>query len=81
MEYCLKLVYSNLEAHGNIDGIHCLIIEYISSLVKGHSQKSGEGGAAVLFDIARIRKEVLEPLVVHVYRIGKGVLEILQHLI
>ena len=27
------------------------------------SQKSREGGAAVLFDIARIRKGVLEPLV------------------
>ena len=26
------------------------------------SQKSGEGGAALLFDIARIRKGVLEPL-------------------
>ena len=33
---------------------------------QGRSQKSGEGGAAVLFDIvhvARIRKGVLEPLV------------------
>ena len=30
---------------------------------QGRSQKSGEGGAAVLFDIARIRKRVLEPLV------------------
>ena len=31
--------------------------------MQGRSQKSGEGGAAVLFDIARIRKGVLEPLV------------------
>ena len=31
--------------------------------VQGRSQKSGEGGAAVLFDIARIRKGVLEPII------------------
>ena len=31
--------------------------------MQGCSQKSEEGGAAVLFDIARIRKRVLEPLV------------------
>ena len=39
------------------------VTKHLHVVVQGCNQKSGEGGAVVLFDIARIRKGVLEPLV------------------